>query len=54
MITLEEFIKILGPEAKTLSETEINLLYKIHTTFADFAYKSWINERQLDVSQNKK
>jgi hypothetical protein len=55
MITLEEFKKeILGKETDSMTEAEINFQYKAYVAFADFAYKSWLQSRQLDITQNKK
>lgn len=46
MLTFEEFKKILTvDELQKFSEFELEKLYQISTTFADFAYKSWINSR---------
>lgn len=45
MITLEEFKKML-PSDRDFTDEEILKLHKVMTTFADFAYKDWIEKRK--------
>jgi hypothetical protein len=54
MITLEEYIEIIGlEEAQKLSVTELELQYKLHILFADYAYKNWIKSRTLVSEQDR-
>ncbi len=46
MITFDEFKKILTKEElEEFSDLELERMYEIATTFADFAYKDWIEHR---------
>lgn len=45
-ITLEEFKKIIGKKAELLPADKLDFLYRVHTSFADAFYKSWIKDRK--------
>ncbi len=53
-MTLEEFKKIIGKEAvQKLSEEELLKQFKLSETFANFAYKRWVESKLLKNKTKK-
>ncbi|QQR65402.1 hypothetical protein IPH92_02390 [Candidatus Kaiserbacteria bacterium] len=47
-MTLEEFKKLCADDIKNLPEKEVESLFRISTSFANFAYKKWIEQKVLN------
>lgn len=46
-MTLEEFKKLCAEDIKGLSEKKVLALYEISKTFAEYAFKKWIEQKIL-------
>jgi hypothetical protein len=55
MIDLVEFRGLLGPEARTLSEEEIEHIRDLQDGFADVIFEMWLRDRYTQsIQQNAK
>lgn len=41
---------MLDEDEQKLTDEEIELLFKVSTTFADFAYKRWVERKNVSMN----